>query len=373
MGYTAIQHIVKETKRRVSMTDLPYEEEYRGQLKHLGYKEKDIVKEAFLRLDWNLGSARILCLLQESNILTASELILSLDSTERIQQVMNDLLETEYSLLCHIIKFAYQDNGLSQTLMKVLQDSFRALIADLKDDPNVIPRNYLQPIRMQLLPNENEWLKNEHLRLVLTTEEPFDLDEAIGRQEQWREEMHKVTESILGGLIVELIDNKAQVIGLLREYVQKSHPFSIKYALYLLNAMSKDTKESEDKLLKEFHKDVFRWVVDTGLMSQLQLLLLFARETCSSNCITMGTYSAWYKQTIGAMTYSVKKDQFIRTMEMLTALLPLETNLDVLDVHSTIAISAPAKCNEYVLNYKQLCRAHIAQLKPPDCIVDLDD
>uniref|UniRef100_A0A182PF39 Fanconi_A_N domain-containing protein n=1 Tax=Anopheles epiroticus TaxID=199890 RepID=A0A182PF39_9DIPT len=360
------------------MPDLPYEEEYRAQLKHLGYKEKELLKEAFQRQEWNMGSARVLSLLQEANILTASEYILSLDSIELIQQIMNDLLEAEYSLLAHIVRYAYQDTVQSQTLTTVLKDSFRSLLDDLNEDPNVIPCSYLQAIKERVLPSELKLIVHEHLQLVLLVQgdSPFDLDEAIGCQQRWRTEMQTtlngtVFERLLGALVVDT----ASFIEVLKELLKKSCPFSLKYALYLVSLAAKAValNSSGEKLLKSFVKDLFRTVVGTGLMSTMQLLLLFAREICAANATVLGAYPIWYKQTIGEMTYSVKKDQFISTMELLTALIPAERNLEMLGVHSTVAISAPAKCNDYVLNYKQLCRAHIAQLKEPDCTVVLED
>uniref|UniRef100_A0A182NJL7 Fanconi_A_N domain-containing protein n=1 Tax=Anopheles dirus TaxID=7168 RepID=A0A182NJL7_9DIPT len=368
-----VQHIVKETRRRIGMQELPYEEEYRAQLKHLGCKEKEIVREAFLRHEWNVGSARVLNLLQDEHILTASEYILSLDSTELIQQIMNDLLETEFTLLAHLVKYAFQDNVHSQSLTTILRESFRSLVADLKENPNVIPRNYLHAAKAHLRPAELEMIKNEHLQLLLLGQEQSDPEIAIGCQQIWREEMRAADASILCGLIVELVHEKAHYIGVLQDWIDKSCAFSLKYALYLLHVMCTAVQNAEERLLKDFVKGLFRAVVDTGLMSKLQLLLLFAREICATNGAIMGTYSAWYKQTIGEMRYVVKRDEFIRTMELLTALLPLETDLEALNVHASIAISAPAKCNDYVLNYKQLCRAQIAQLKPADETIVLED
>uniref|UniRef100_A0A182KAL5 Fanconi anaemia group A protein N-terminal domain-containing protein n=1 Tax=Anopheles christyi TaxID=43041 RepID=A0A182KAL5_9DIPT len=385
MGYTAIQHLVKytsfkqrqETRSRIGMLDLPYEEEYRVQLKHLGYKEKDILKEAFQRQEWNVGSARVLSFLQEANVLTASEYILSLDSIELIQQIMNDLLETEYSLLAHIIRYAYQDNVQSISLTNILKDSFRSLLSDLNENPNVIPHNYLQAIKNHLLTYELKTLVNEHLQLVLfECEGMLDLSDAIGCQQQWREEMHtKLTGTVLESLLIVLVHDKGNLIDMLKELTKIACPFSLKHTLYLISLAARATTidELDEKLLKSFMKDLFRAVVETGLMSKMQLLLLYAREICTTNAAVIGTYPAWYKQTIGEMTYSVKKDQFISTMELLTALIPAERNPEMLGVHATIAISAPAKCNDYVLNYKQLCRAHIAQLKSPECTIVLED
>uniref|UniRef100_A0A1S4GTX6 Fanconi_A_N domain-containing protein n=1 Tax=Anopheles gambiae TaxID=7165 RepID=A0A1S4GTX6_ANOGA len=376
MGYTATQHLVKETRHRIGMLNLPYEEEYRAQLKHLGYKEKDILREAFQRQEWNVGSARVLSLLQEANILTASEYILSLDSIELMQQILNDFLEAEYSLLAHIVRYAYQENVQSQSLTNVLKESFRTLLNDLNDNPNVIPNNYLQAIGTRLRTHEQKLVINEHLQLLLGSERgPLDLDAAIGRQHQWREEMQTIlTGTVFERLLIELIRDKANLLEVLKELLKRSCPFSLKHALYLLSQAARaTTDEPDERLLKSFIKDLFRTVVETGLMSQLQLVLLFAREICSANTAVLGTYPAWYKQTVGEMTYSVKRDQFIGTMELLTALIPAERNLELLGVHATIAISAPVKCNDYVLNYKQLCRAHIAQLKAPECTIVLED
>ncbi|XP_053665236.1 uncharacterized protein LOC128715171 [Anopheles marshallii] len=366
MEYGTIQNLVKETKRRIGMLDLPYEAEYRGQLTHLGYKEKETLKEAFLRQEWNMGSARVLNLLQEANILTASEYMLSLDANELMQQIMNDLLETEYKLLAHIIRYAYLDNVQSQTLTNVLNESFRALLNDLKETPDVIPRSYLHSLKPHLLPEELKKVTAEHLQLVLVAGDTFDsLDEALGKQVQWRDEVKTLRGTVFGCLLVELVHDKTFFLSVLKDFSKKSCTFSLKYALYLLHVLAQDG-ETDDKLLKNFLKDMFRSVVEMESMSEMKLLLLFAREVCTANETILGTYSVWYKQTIGEMTYSVKKHQFIRTMELLTALLPLERDLEMLGVHSTIAISAPAKCNDYVLNYKQLCRAHIAQLKVGD-------
>ncbi|XP_050074965.1 uncharacterized protein LOC126562489 [Anopheles maculipalpis] len=375
MGYIMVQHLVKETKHRISMLDLPYEEEYRAQLMHLGCKEKDIVKEAFLRQEWNMGSARVLSLLQEANILSASEFLLSLDAIELIQQIMNDLLETEYSLLAHIIRYAYQDNVQSHSLTNILKESFRALLNDLMENPNVIPHNYLSALKTHLLPSEMKMLIDEHLKLLLLQHQPVDynlstLDEALGMQVQWRDELQALRETVMVCLLRELIEDRANLIDLLTDCISKSCPFSLKYSLYLLHLLAETAvvfaDRAEDKLLKTFLKDLFRSVVETESARVLKLLLLFAREITAANETVLGTYAAWYKQTIGEMTYSVKKQQFISTMELLTAMLPAERNLEVLHVHATIAISAPAKCNEHVLNYKQLCRAHIAQLKIAD-------
>ncbi|XP_049545940.1 uncharacterized protein LOC125957339 isoform X1 [Anopheles darlingi] len=366
MPYSYLHHIVKDTKRRIENQSIPYEEEYRLQLKHLRYKERDIIKETFLQQEWNIGSAHVLAMLQDAGILTASEFILSLACAELTQQIMNDLLETEHTLLAHLVKFAFKDNHLSLTLTKVLQESFSGLLNDLKDNPNVIPCNYLIELKVHLPSEEHALVCNEHLRLLLTDPtQSGSLDEAIREQDRWRIEMEEVKDTILGSILLEILPNGTCLLTVLKKMLDSCGIISLKYALHLMRALSKRVGDDNGcvRAIKDWIKTLFTETVATGLTSKMQVMLLFAREICTANQNILGSYSAWYKQTIGEMKYGgIKKDQFIRMLEMLSAILPFETSLEVLKVQSTIGISAPIRCNEYVLNYKQLCRARIAEL-----------
>ncbi|XP_049545941.1 uncharacterized protein LOC125957339 isoform X2 [Anopheles darlingi] len=338
MPYSYLHHIVKDTKRRIENQSIPYEEEYRLQLKHLRYKERDIIKETFLQQEWNIGSAHVLAMLQDAGILTASEFILSFIA----------------------------DNHLSLTLTKVLQESFSGLLNDLKDNPNVIPCNYLIELKVHLPSEEHALVCNEHLRLLLTDPtQSGSLDEAIREQDRWRIEMEEVKDTILGSILLEILPNGTCLLTVLKKMLDSCGIISLKYALHLMRALSKRVGDDNGcvRAIKDWIKTLFTETVATGLTSKMQVMLLFAREICTANQNILGSYSAWYKQTIGEMKYGgIKKDQFIRMLEMLSAILPFETSLEVLKVQSTIGISAPIRCNEYVLNYKQLCRARIAEL-----------
>ncbi|XP_035791163.1 uncharacterized protein LOC118466230 [Anopheles albimanus] len=366
MSYAYLHHIVRDTKRRIENQSVPYEEEYRLQLKHLQCKEREVIKETFLKQEWNIGSAHVLAMLQDAGILTASESILSLACPDVTQQIMNDLLETEYTLLAHLVKFAFKDNHHSITLTKVLQECFSGLLNDLRDNPNIIPCNYLLELKAHLPSEELDLVRNEHLQLLLThPEQSGSLNEAIREQDRWRTEMEEHKDTILGSMILDVLPNGTALLELLKNMLDSCETISLKNALHLMRALSKRVGEDNGSIraIKEWMKTLFTETVATGLTSKMQLMLLFAREICSANQIVLGTYSAWYKQTIGEMKYcGMKKDQFIRMLEMLTAILPSETSLDILKVHSTISISAPIRCNEYVLNYKQLCRARVAEL-----------
>ncbi|XP_058054778.1 uncharacterized protein LOC131206288 [Anopheles bellator] len=368
ISYAYIQHLAVETRRRVESLDLPYEDEYRSHLQYLGSKEKCLLKLSFVHCPWNIGSARLLAILQEADILTASEYILSIDCADLTQQVMNDLLETEYSLLAHLISFAYKENDRSLALANVLKGCFRSLLTDLKQNPNVIPTNYLASLKEHLQPDELALVKKEHLQLLLAnSEEVCSVDKALAEQDHWRDELQCLNGSILDGIISEILLDETNCIDTLQKAFESSAGMSLKYALYILSALSKSVGEGSEKgkQLKDWIKTMFRETIETGLTSKLKGLLLLAREICTANEAILGTYASWYKHTIGEMKYNVTKNQFVRMIEMLTAVLPFEKSLQMLEIHSTTAISAPVKCNQLVLDYKQACRVRIVKLSAP--------
>lgn len=63
------------------------------------------------------------------------------------------------------------------------------------------------------------------------------------------------------------------------------------------------------------------------------------------------------------MKYLLKNDEFTITIEKLARIVELESDPTVLDVHITVYIPAAPRCNELVLNYKQLCRSRQMHLK----------
>lgn len=103
----------------------------------------------------------------------------------------------------------------------------------------------------------------------------------------------------------------------------------------------------------------FRKYLDTGTDAIFHAMMLTVRQICSQNETILGSYTAWYKATIGEMKYTLKTDEFNAVMRTLTNMLGFENDPDILNVHINTAVPAPTFCNDIVLNYKQLCRGKL--------------
>lgn len=68
-----------------------------------------------------------------------------------------------------------------------------------------------------------------------------------------------------------------------------------------------------------------------------------------------GSFFYRFKDTIGEMKYILKSNEFIIAMHSLAGMVQMETNPEILDVHIVTYIPAPPRCNQLVINYKQLC------------------
>ncbi|EAT38695.1 AAEL009440-PA [Aedes aegypti] len=363
MAYQKIRNILEDTNHRIEKLHVPYENEFRMQIKYLHVKEKAILRQFIFEQEWNLGSSKVLSMLQEAGIVTASEYVLRLRSSSAIQQVMNDLLEVEHILLADIISNAHLDTSYSTTLREVLHDSFNSVLDDLIAEPNVVPCNYLERLKSHLPDPDLTRLRTQHLQLLLGKEKLHALSEAVGLQEQWRAECEDRRSTTLGRIMLEVVQDQANAIETLFASA-KTKSLSWKYYLALLHmvAVAIEGDKVEIVRVKGILKDLFNRVVDAGDFETFMILMVSAREICMSNERVLGSYSGWYKATIGEMSYRIKKEQFAHVVELMTRLIGLEKDPEVLKVHINISVSTPPKCMELIVNYKQLCRAHLAKL-----------
>lgn len=141
-------------------------------------------------------------------------------------------------------------------------------------------------------------------------------------------------------------------------------------------------------LAKGFIQDTFKKSIEEEDENGFHILFLIARQITKYNESLLGNYSNWYeftfsffnvssflrfisllidrfKNTIGEMKYVLKNAEFNTALTMLAGMVHLETNVDYLDVHINTYIPAPPRCNQLVLNYKELCKSRQAHLQCP--------
>lgn len=277
---------------------------------------------------------------------------------------MNDLLEVEHLLLADLVSNSLLDTESSTTLKAVLHESFNSALDDLIADPDVVPCNYLEKLKAHLSDSELNRVRLQHLQLLLTKESNCTLDVAIGLQTQWRSECRQRCSTSLGRIMNEIVvTDQGNAIQTLFS-MARAGSVSWKHFLWLLHLvmMAIGGNKVEIVRVKGIMKDLFRQIVDSGDFQIFMILVITAREICASNEEVLGSYSGWYKSTIGEMSYRIKKEQFIRVVELLTRMVGLEKDPEMLKVHINISVSIPPKCMELIVAYKQLCRAQLAKL-----------
>lgn len=239
------------------------------------------------------------------------------------------------------------------------------MLDDLIADPNVVPSNYLEKLKVHLNGSELTRVRLQHMQLLLAKESTScSLPEAIGLQARWRSECNERCSTSLGRILNEIVVDQGSAIETIFS-MAKAGSVSWKYFLSLLHLVmvAVDRNKVEIIRVKGIMKDLFLQMVDSGDFQIFLMLMISAREVCVTNEEVLGAYAVWYKATIGEMSYRVKKEQFVCVVELLTRMIGLETDPEMLKVHINISVSTPPKCMELIVAYKQLCRAQLAKLQ----------
>ncbi|XP_055629258.1 uncharacterized protein LOC129770441 isoform X4 [Toxorhynchites rutilus septentrionalis] len=303
-------------------------------------------------------------MLKHANVLGATEYVLRLCSREDVQKVMNDLLEAEHVLLAELISYSCIDTDISTTMRDILRESFDSILDDFLETPNVISCNYLKNVEPFLTKTEMKQLRKQHMLLLLQKDCSSRIEQAITLQELWRSDAAALSGSIFGQIILESVRDVGETVEQLFE-ASYSMKHSWEYFLVLLNAVIKSFENDKIEILrvKELMRKMHSHVLSSNDFGQFLVMFLIAREVCAANEHVFGKYSNWYKSTIGEMSYTVSEEQFKQMMEKMTMLIQLEKSVDIVKTHISIAISPPPKCMSLVVNFKQLCRGHLAALE----------
>ncbi|EDS43342.1 conserved hypothetical protein [Culex quinquefasciatus] len=344
---------VEETAERIEKLHVPYENEFKIQIQHLNLKEKSLLQEYLYAHEWNLGSARVLSMFKKARIVSISEYVLRLHSKDAIQQVMNDLLEAEPILLAELISNSSRDSEVFTSLKDILHESFSTVLDDLLENPSVIPFNYLEQLEPHLTDQEIEHVRLQHLQLLLRKDFTCTLQEAIGRQEQWRSEAIRNKGTILGQMMRTVLqDTVCSFDTLLGAGEKLDANVSWKHYLTLLGIVAKAATSEYVNVLrvKGAVKNMFNKILADGSI--------------------LGSYTSWYKYIIGEMTYRVDKAQFIAVMGLMNKLVPLEESVEILKVHASVSISFPSLCMEHVVTFKNLCKSRITKIEEAKCRQD---
>lgn len=333
-------------------------------LKSLQPTEKDYIAGYVTKKEWNLGSPIVLDILQQSGILTMTDYMLhkiQFEDAQEVQLIFNDLLEAKFSLLANLIENIERTDPRSQLVTQCLEEGFRRLLEDILIRGFNLNKNCLHEIKSFLSEEQLEKVRVLNLKLLLEIE-GCSLIEAISQISEWID-----TDSILNNsfneLMKEIVHNKEIVLNCLMKRVLSEKFGGWKWYTNIIRKICKDLKSHSVKVIKAFLKEMYASYLVQKNKNFFLIMILTARVVCCADQERFGDYSQWYRNQFSDIRYTISKDDFVGTMEMLQSLISYENDMDILQIYVKTSISPPTLCNDLVLSFKQMCKSKIERLK----------
>lgn len=369
--YYHLLYLLDELGGQVTKADDVLDSRHVRMLANLSPIEKEYIAKECIDWEWNVGSIRLLRSLQTTHILIMSDLIVRVHNKnpEEAQLILNDLLEMEFILLADLVRHINSTNPISIQISDILQEGFKRMCIDLCGNSALLSQNYLNLLE-PLVPDEPmDALKNIHLKLFLTESSKSSVEEAVSQQKQWNDEIELDSKTAFNSIIASIVSEHSDSCKFFRtllDYSQMDTFECWKFYLMFVRCVARGASDeyfsvADDikLMLRQFCKNEFSAFLTTKDHRKFHVMMLNARQICTSNEEIIGTYAAWYKSTIGEMKYLIKNDEFKFTMETLTNMVEMENDPSILKTHINTYIPAPPLCNESVLNYVQMCKSRL--------------
>lgn len=352
---------------------------------HLPPIEKDYLRLHFRASVWNIGSPPVIILLQCARILTMTEYICHQKSSannesEQIelhpaQHIFDDILESDPRLLANLIQYMGNDTEHGIRVTEILTEGIARMFIDLIQQPNAVA-NYLRTVRSHISRSQFEAFRSLHIDFLVNYHEN-SVTEAIGLQSKWNTQFNVDSKepTMLNQLVLELCNDQTDST-LLKLLDMSSEPSFTGWLWYLrlIRTIVSDCEETHLAVVRKFLRNSFKTYLQQRSDRTLYAVLLTARQVCGyAKEQRFGTYFEWYKATFGEMRYTQTVDEFKTTMQTLIRSIKYELDIEVLEVHVKIAISAPPKCSELIHSFKQISRSRILELQDLQLNTSIDD
>ncbi|XP_037954096.1 uncharacterized protein LOC119684192 isoform X2 [Teleopsis dalmanni] len=318
-----------------------------------------------MNLEWNCGSLRVLGVLQEIQLLSATEYILSLKDSAQIQLILNDFLETEYDLLLQLFKSSFYDNFNNTRINMYLDESLRCLFLDLLKNPTLNDLSYLNVFNNKLPESLLLHVMKKHIQVIMDLHDS-NIKSAFQNYSIWINnsvDNYKFTKD----LYVKLLKFCEQAaINYLFNASIKEHFKEWKFYLILMQTIvSRCTNECSVYIRKYFKTRLLQISNNPCKNAMLHLLLTARAATATTEDIdkNIDSYAKWYKQNIGEMKYVLDKEQFLSILTLMEECISYETELEYIEIYTQISIAPPVLCSKAVQSYKAKCKIHLTRLK----------
>lgn len=346
-----------------------------------------LLERSFYGHEWNVGSASTIRLLCQVDMFSLPVYLVRLELRDEQQNIFNDLIETEHYLLAELIRSAIPGT-IGQKVRDIISEGIAGLMQDLTSNSSITVPSYMNELRAFLSPTELSPFLAAHFTCLLQME-PTATRDAVRDQLAWH--VDKVLHRNLLGIVAEICSDCEKVLASLLTVLLEPTCTSWRYGLAMLNLVlslapelrvtvkSKPTESESrsncyiycqpDPLSTEHLSDLFTVWISKRSERSLHVMMLLARQLAyASGSEKVEWYRQWYKFQVAEMNYTLKsKADFQYAVQCLTALVPLETDRELLQVHIGTAIPAPPYCKVYVKAFKDASTRRELDCGGSDC------
>lgn len=154
--------------------------------------------------EWQVGSPHLMALLQQEGLFNISLYLTNLSNAEDANNILNDLLEVEHSLLTEIVLSAGMESIQSEKLACLLEKCCETALKDLLKDQSLEIPNYIECLEVHLQDkNDLQHFRKMHLKILASLHESQIL-EALKKQKEWAEEGVFMRNSSLKALLSQV-------------------------------------------------------------------------------------------------------------------------------------------------------------------------
>ncbi|XP_055702726.1 uncharacterized protein LOC129801542 [Phlebotomus papatasi] len=362
--FNHLKDILAEIEERNQNEEiLPYEAEFLQQLRNLSSWEKIFLQKRLYACEWQVGSPHLMAVLQQEGLFNISLYLTNLSNADDANNILNDLLEVEHSLLTEIVLSAAMESSQSEKLACLLEKCCETALKDLLKDPSLEIPNYMERLEIHLRDKSDlQHFRKMHLKILASLHESQIL-EALTKQKEWAEEGVFMRNSSLNALLSQITKMHRECLESLLSSMIKNNFSEWKFSLAIFNFILTSVSQDDRLFVKKFVESFFWKACITRSEQKFQIFLLFIREiSYASGEAKKTTYATWYKATISEMTYKIQPEDFRVTIAYLINFTHLEEDMDFLNVHIKTYISAPARCQDIVQEFKQISRIRLNSL-----------
>ncbi|XP_073848675.1 uncharacterized protein [Musca autumnalis] len=372
----SFQLICRTLKERTENNNRRQRFEILELLKTLNATEKLLIAKFFCKLPWNIGSLHVLGMLHDLRILTATEFILSYNSSEDVQLILNDFLESEYELITNLFINSTMDSSNAIRLNEILEVSLENLFKDLIAKSDLNDLSYTKYLR-NVVPAGELLLKiiQKHLDVIVKLHQS-SLNVTFQNFSSWINEgvdELKFPKDLYENLLLNNIEDSLSYILKLSA---NDNFRDWKFYLIILQTLCSRNNEKAGPFVRKHLKARLKQCATVPCKRSMLNLLLKAR---ASNAVTMditknlNLYADWYKNNIGEMKFFLKAEEFHNVINLLDQCIAYESELDYLEIHAAISISPPVLCGKIVQSYKSKCKQRLQQIKKGIKATDVDE